>query len=65
MPQPGEAIRPQTSAEDSFFDLLIETLEGLDESARGQFLRQFFRTVAQIELTETQSNEHWQRILDG
>lgn len=64
MPQPGEVIRPQTSAEDSFFDLLIETLEGLDESARGQFLRQFFRTVAQIELTETQSNEHWQRILE-
>lgn len=64
MPQPGEAIQPQTSAEDSFFDLLVETLEGLDESARGQFLRQFFRTVAQIEFSETQSNEHWRRILE-
>jgi diguanylate cyclase (GGDEF)-like protein len=63
MPQPGEASRPQPSAEDSFLDLLIETLEGLDESARGQFLRQFFRTIAQIDLTESQSNEYWQRIL--
>jgi diguanylate cyclase (GGDEF)-like protein len=63
MPQPGEAVRPQTSAEDSFFDLLVETLEGLEESARGQFLRQFFRTVAQIDLTEAQSNDYWRHIL--
>ena len=63
MPQPGEAFRPQTSAEDSFFDLLVETLQGLDESARGQFLQQFFRTVAQIDLTEAQSNDYWRHIL--
>jgi diguanylate cyclase (GGDEF)-like protein len=63
MPQPGEAFQPQPSAEDSFLDLLIETLEGLDESVRGQFLRQYFRTIAQIDLSETQSNEYWDRIL--
>jgi diguanylate cyclase (GGDEF)-like protein len=63
MPQPGEAFRPQTSAEDSFLDLLIETLDGLDESPRGQFLRQFFRTIAQIDLTESQSNDYWRHIL--
>lgn len=63
MPQPGEAFLPQTPAEDSLFDLLVETFEGLDESVRGQVLRQFFRTVAQIDLTETQSNEYWQLIL--
>lgn len=63
MPQPGEASQPQPSAEDSFLDLLVETLEGLDESARGQFLRQFFRTIAQTELTDAQSNEYWTRIL--
>ncbi len=64
MPQPGEAFRPQPSAEDSFFELLIETLEGLDEAARGQFLRQFFRTVAQIDFTEAQSNDYWRHILE-
>ena len=63
MPQPGEASQPQPSAEDSFLDLLVETLDGLDESVRGQFLRQFFRTIAQIDLTEAQSNEYWERIL--
>jgi diguanylate cyclase (GGDEF)-like protein len=63
MPQPGEAPQPRPSAEDSFLDLLVETLEGLDDSVRGQFLRQFFRTVAQIDLPEPQSNEYWQQIL--
>ena len=61
MPQPGEA--PPPTVEDSFLDLLVETLDGLDESVRGQFLRQYFRTIAQIDLTESQSNEYWQRIL--
>lgn len=63
MPQSGEASQPQPSAEDPFLDLLVDTLEGLDESARGQFLRQFFRTIAQIDFTESQSNEYWQRIM--
>jgi diguanylate cyclase (GGDEF)-like protein len=63
MPQPGEPSQPQPSAEDSFLDLLVETLEGLDESARGQFLRQFFRTIAQSDLSDAQSNEYWSRIL--
>ncbi len=63
MPQSGEAYSTQPSAEDSFLDLLVETLEGLDESIRGQFLRQFFRTVAQIDVSEEQSNEYWISIL--
>ena len=63
MPQPGDAFQPQPSAEDSFLDLLAETLDGLDEPVRGQFLRQFFHTIAQIDLTESQSNEYWERIL--
>src|SRR5271167_441151 len=63
MSQLGDPLQPQPSTEDSFLDLLVETLEGLDESIRGQFLRQFFRTVAQIDVTEEQSNEFWVRIL--
>jgi len=63
MPQPGDAFEPQPSAEDSFLDLLVETLDGLEESVRGMFLRQFFRTIAQIDLTDAQSNEYWERIL--
>jgi diguanylate cyclase (GGDEF)-like protein len=63
MPQPGEAVQPQPAAEDSFLDLLVETLEGLDESVRAQFLRQFFRTIAQIDLTESQAADYWRQIL--
>src|SRR5579863_4840274 len=63
MPQPGEPSQPQPSAEDSFLDLVAETLEGVDEAVRGQFLRQFFRTIAQIDLTDAQSNEYWSRII--
>jgi diguanylate cyclase (GGDEF)-like protein len=63
MPQPGEAFQPQPSAEDSFLELLVETLEGLDEAARGQFLRQFFRTITQIDFTEQQSSDYWVQVL--
>ncbi len=63
MPQPGEALQPQPSVEDSYLDLLAETLDGLEDLARGQFLRQFFRTIAQIDISDAQSNEYWERIL--
>jgi diguanylate cyclase (GGDEF)-like protein len=63
MPQFGEDPQPQPSVEDSFLDLLVETLGGLEESARGQFLRQFLRTFVQIDLTEAQSSDYWKRIL--
>lgn len=62
-PQPGDAAASHASAEDSFLDLLVETLDGVEESVRGQFLRAFFRTIAQIDFTEVQSAEYWERIL--
>jgi diguanylate cyclase (GGDEF)-like protein len=62
-PQPSDFAQSQTSAEDSFLDLLVETLEGVEESVRGQFLRSFFRTFAQIDLAEAESAEYWERIL--
>src|SRR5271155_5621796 len=63
MAQPGEPSQPQPSSEESFLDLLVETLSGLDDSVRAPFLRQFFRTIAQIDLSESQSAEYWQLIL--
>jgi diguanylate cyclase (GGDEF)-like protein len=62
MPQP-ESLAPQPSAEDSYLEVLAETLEGLEDSARGQFLRQFFRTIARIDLSDALANEYWERIL--
>jgi diguanylate cyclase (GGDEF)-like protein len=63
MPQPGDVSQLQPSSEESFLDLLVEALEGLEDPVRGQFLRQFFRTLAQIDLTESQSTDYWKAIL--
>jgi diguanylate cyclase (GGDEF)-like protein len=63
MSQPGDPVRPQSSAEDSFLDLLVETLGGLDETVRGPFLQRFFKTSTQIDLTEAQSLDAWSQTL--
>jgi diguanylate cyclase (GGDEF)-like protein len=63
MSSPGDSKQSLSAAEDSFFELLAETLENLERGARGQFLQQFFKTVAQLELAENPSLEYWERIL--
>lgn len=63
MSQPGEPVKQQLSAEDSFLDLLVETLAGLDENVRGPFLQRFFKTFTQIDLSEEQSLDAWTKIL--
>src|ERR1700679_2964525 len=63
MPQPGESLPTQPLAEDSYLEVLAETLESLEDSVRGQFLRQFFRTIARIDLADAQASEYWERIL--
>lgn len=63
MPQAGSSTPTQAPAEDSFLDLMVETLESLDPSPRGLFLRHFFRTVAQLELSDAQSLDLWGQML--
>jgi diguanylate cyclase (GGDEF)-like protein len=55
---------PAAAPEDSFLELLAETLENLDRVPRGQFLQRFFKTIAQLELSETVSSEYWDQILE-
>jgi hypothetical protein len=52
MPGPTDPIDNSMPAEDSFLELVAETLENLDRPARGQFLQRFFRTVAHLDLTD-------------
>src|SRR5579864_9195617 len=54
---------PAAAPEDSFLELLAETLESLDRAPRGQFLQRFFKTIAQLDLSETVSSEYWDQIL--
>ncbi|HEV2287795.1 MAG TPA: GGDEF domain-containing protein [Candidatus Acidoferrales bacterium] len=62
MPQPAESNIP-SSADDSFYDLLVETLDNLEESVRAQFLQQFFKSIASIDVTQAQSLDYWSQIL--
>jgi diguanylate cyclase (GGDEF)-like protein len=63
MPQPAETNRPSSPHDDSFFDLLVETLENVDESVRGPFLQQFLKSVAHVDFSPKQSLETWSEIL--
>jgi diguanylate cyclase (GGDEF)-like protein len=48
---------------DAYFDLLIDTLEGLEPSARAQFLQRFFQTLSHIDVPENQSIALWEEIV--
>ncbi len=63
MPSPGDPIKQHQPAEDAFLGLLVETLETLDRSARGQFLQRFFHAIAQLDLAEDASLQCWEQIL--
>jgi diguanylate cyclase (GGDEF)-like protein len=54
----------QSTAADSFFDLMGETLESLERGVRGTFLAHFFKTFAQIELSDTDSASTWDLVLE-
>src|ERR1700724_2533219 len=63
MPSPGAPAPPRVPIEDSYFELLADTLESLDLPARGQFLQRYFRAIAHLDLRETQSVEIWDEML--
>jgi len=49
--------------EDSYFELLADTLEGLDLPARGQFLQRYLRAIAHVDLRESESVQIWEDML--
>ena len=63
MPGPNDSSRSQSTAEGSFFDLLEETLGLLERGVRGQFLAQFFKSFAHIDLSSGDSAAVWDRVL--
>lgn len=63
MPQPSES-QPPATADDSLFDLLVETLDNMEENVRAAFLQQFFKSMARIDLSHAQSLDYWKQILD-
>jgi diguanylate cyclase (GGDEF)-like protein len=63
MPQPGDPNPPRLSTEDAFLELLTDTLETMERPARGQFLERFFKSIAHVDLNETQSLDIWEQVL--
>lgn len=63
MPSPGASAAPRLPMEDSYLELLADTLEGIDSSARSQFLQRYFRTTTQLDLRESQCLQLWEEML--
>ena len=63
MPSLGGAPPPRLPVEDSYLELLADTLESLDLPARGQFLQRYFRAIAHLDLRESQSLQLWDEVL--
>jgi diguanylate cyclase (GGDEF)-like protein len=64
MPSPGGApAAPRLPMEDSFLELLADTLESMDIPARSQFLQRYFRATTQLDLQEAQALQLWEEII--
>ena len=63
MPSPGAPAPPRLPIEDSYLELLADTLDSLDSPARGQFLQRFFRTITHLDLREGQCVQLWDEML--
>src|SRR6202795_4583235 len=63
MPSPGAPVPSRLPVEDSYLELLADTLESLDLSARGQFLQHYLRAITHLDLRESQCIQLWDEIL--
>ncbi len=63
MPSPGTPVEFRLSTAASFLEVIVETLQPLDNSARAQFLRGFFRALTLLDLSEEKSVQLWDEIL--
>jgi diguanylate cyclase (GGDEF)-like protein len=63
MPSPGTPVPSRVSIEDSYLELLVDTLDTLDLPARGQFLQRYFRVIAHLDLREPQCLQIWDDML--
>lgn len=63
MPSPGAPAPPRLPIEDSHLELLADTLENLDTTARGHFLHHYIRALTHLDLRESQCIELWDEML--
>ncbi len=63
MPSPGGTPPLRLPVEDSYLELLADTLESLDPPARGQFLQRYIRAITHLDLRENQCVQLWDEML--
>ena len=63
MPSPGAPAPSRMPLEDSYLELLADTLETMDLPARGQFLQRYFRAITHLDLRENQCVQLWDEML--
>lgn len=63
MPSSGALAAPRLPIEDSYLELLADTLDSMDIPARSQFLQRYFRTTTHLDLRESQSLQLWEEML--
>lgn len=63
MPSPRTPAPPRLTIEDSYLELLADTLDSLDLPARGQFLQRYFHAITHLDLLESQCLQLWEEML--
>lgn len=59
----GTASSPGGENDDSFIELIEDTLQEIDPAVQGAFLQKFVKCLASVEVSEANSLAHWQQIL--
>ena len=63
MPSPGASAAPRSLTDDTYLELLADTLAAMDTPARSQFLHRYFRNITHLDLRENQCLEIWNEVL--
>jgi diguanylate cyclase (GGDEF)-like protein len=63
IPSSGVPVSARMRPNDAYFELIADTLDGLESSARAQFLQRFFLSLAHVEVPESKAIALWDDIL--
>jgi diguanylate cyclase (GGDEF)-like protein len=63
IPSSGGPASARMRPNDAYVELIADSLEGLESSARAQFLQRFFLSLAHVEIAENQAIALWEEIL--
>ncbi len=63
IPSSGVPVSARMRPNDAYFELIADTLDGLESSARAQFLQRFLLSLAHVEIPESKAIALWDEIL--